>query len=854
MKMQNGKSRAIKTKFRPLFLAVNTVFTGLVLSQVPMIAQTSYAAQAAKPAGAGVAVIAVTTASTSTTADLIKSANALKAKGYEVKFALPSDAASSAAISQAASSGGFGTISGSAQQIAASLPSAVAYGDKAAVNIAAQLQGQKADASGAYDLNGKVTAVANASSASILSNTNNSMAALTGSVADPLLSPVEQAFSDSDILLAKQLELAGVDPTVAVMPFPTQLDRSANRYGQYRSSDRFHAGWDLTTPGSQKLPLTWMGMASDVRATSAGGNSVYVTRLNGDKYYYFHMKSPVGKCIGKSNWPKSVGDPSFCGVVGNTATKKGSVVDSGDIHLHMGYAVAPRDYDKRRRQTWMPSAGNARSAFSGGQKLSDIGLHSDGVGAAYNSDITPYMSHDMVVKNDYASKWLGSTMRQQFNALYGTRLPTGADSPQNMWPGAKYDRGATKILSSELKPITNVPRWGNYEWTPDQVAAARSGTIKGMYSGAFPDGLYMASPQMIASFLSESDGLGFGTLPTLAESADITAQSPREMIKNISSQRYGNDEWHQAMMKLSSKAMMSEYVAMTAAENFIDQQNSIVYQRIEGLMAGLIQARSASLQGRIEAIQEVAIADIVPDLINTKVEQQEYQYSGGGGGMGGGIDIDLSTLPSDVRELTLLLFQALSVGESNGDYNAYNTGTKNGNSTMRSCYSDKAGCRVPTQMTVGEILTSSRLPSTNLHRIFAVGKYQLITSTLTDAVSRGAISRSTVFTPEAQDKLIDSYFLSKKVRVLGSFVKGSGGYTVDDAQYAMGKEWAAIGIPSGKTNKYGTTSSGFLSYYSQAGVNSSHKKTTSLLRGILTKIYAVNNGIAPAPAAPASNP
>ncbi len=851
MNIQQIESKVVRSKIKPLLLAVKLVFTGIALSQIPFVAITAQAAQAPKPAGAGTAIIAVTTATSASTADLIKTANALKAKGFDVRFAIPTDASSAGIITKAASSAGFGTVAGNAKQIADALPSAVAYGDKAAVNIAAQLKGQKADANGAYDLNGKLTATANANSAAILSNTNASMAALTGSVADPLLSPVEQAFSEGDVLLAKQLELAGVDPSVAVMPFPTTLDRAASRYGKWRSG-KFHAGWDLSTPnqggGRSKTPLTWMGMASAVSATNAGGNSVIVTRLNGDRYYYFHMVSPVNKCIGKENWPKKVGDPSFCGVVGNTATKKGvGVVVSGDIHLHLGYAVNARDQDKRRRQTWLPANGSERSAYSGSQKLSDIKPHSDGVGTAYNSDITPYMSHDMVVKNDQHSPWLGSTMRQQFNALYGTRIPTGADSPGNMWPSAKYTDGATKMASSQLKPITNVPRWGNYTWTPDQVAAARAGTIKGMYSGEFPEGLYMASPQMIASFLLESDGLGFGTLPTLAEPADITQQSPRQMIKNISSLRYGNDAWHQSMMKLSSKAMMSEYIAMTAAENFIEQQNSIVYQRIETLMAALIQSRTAPLQGRIEAIQEVAVANVVPDIINTKVEQQEYQYSGGGVG---GMDIDLSTLPGDVRALTLLLFEALSLGESNGDYNAYNTGTKNGNSTMRSCYTGGNGCRVPTQMTVGQILESSKLPSTNLHRIFAVGKYQLITSTLADAVSRGGISRNTVFTPEAQDKLIDNYFLSKKVKVLGAFIKGTGNYSVDDAQYAMGKEWAAIGIPVGKTNKYNKTSDGFLSFYSQSGVNSSHKKTTLTLRGILTKIHAINTGAIVTPPAP----
>lgn len=847
MKTQNSNAKIFKTKLKPILLAINLMVFGAVLSQAPVLTQSAHAVQAEKPAGAGTAIIAVNKATDASTADLIKAAAALKAKGYDVKFALPTDPASAAAIKKAATAGGFGSIAGTAQEIAAAMPGAVAYGDKFAVNIAAQLKGQKADATGAYDLNGKLTAADGATSATILSNTQASVAALTGAVAGPLQTDVEIALSQGDLELMKQLELAGVDPSVAVMPFPTTLHRAGRRYGEWRSAKRFHAGWDLSTPGLSRIPLTWMGMASGVKVGGGSGNSVHVTRLNGDEYYFFHMDKPVNRCIGRDNWPKKPGDPSFCGVVGNTGLGK-----NGDVHLHMGYGVASGQWQSRRRQTWLPSPGSARTTYSGQAKLQDIGLHSDSTGATFNSDITPYMSHDMVVLNDYNSPWLGSTMRQQFNALYGTRLPTGGDDKGNLWPTSRYDRGASQISSANLKPITNVPRWGKYAWTPDQIAAARSGTIKGMYSGAFPEGMYMASPQMIASFLLDTDGAGFGTLPQLAETPDITKQSPREIIQNISKLRYGNAAWHQAMTELSSKAMMSEYIAMGAAENFIEQQNSLVMQRVESLMAGLIRSRSAGLQGRIEAIEEVAVADVVPDLINTQVAVQEYAYAGGGAGIGG-IDIDLSSLPNGVRELTLLLFEALSVGESNGDYNAYNTGTKNGNSTMRSCYSNKPNCRVPTTMTVGEILSSSSLPSTNINRIFAVGRYQIITKTLTDAVNRGAISRNTVFTPAAQDSLIDGYFLKHKRPTLGKFVKG-GNVSVDQAQLQMGMEWAAIGIPAGVKNKYGKVSDGFLSYYAQTGVNSSHKKTTATLRAILIKINQVHKGGGAAPTAPPATP
>lgn len=840
MKTNGNNINSFKVRLKPIIIALNTIVASALLSQAPIMIQSTHAATVKKPAGAGVAIIAVNSATDSSSSDLIKSAAALKSKGYDVRFALPSDSASANVIKKAANSGGYGTVSGSATQIASSLPNAVAYGDKAAVNIAAQLKGQKADSNGAYDLNGNLTATSGASSASVLSTTTKSVNELEGSVEEPLKSPVEEALSQADLALEEQLKLAGVDPSLPVMPFPTQFDRAAGRYGQWRSNGtkagRYHAGWDLSTPykgrSRARSPLTWMGVpASATAKVISGGNSLQVVRPNGDAYYYFHLTDPVNKCVGKEFWPSVPGGPGFCGTVGNTGN------GIKDIHMHLGYGVSGRDQDKRRRHSWLPRQSHARSTYSGGIAMQGIRPTADSV-PAYQSDITPYMSHDMTIKNDYHSPWLGSTMRQQFNALYGTRLPTGADDPSNFWPGAKYSDGSTRIPSSELKPVSLTPRWGKYEWTPDQIAAARAGTIKGMYSGDYPAGMYMASPGMVASFLKEGDGDGFGSLPQLADAPDITKQSAREIIENIGTLRYGNNQWHDAMLKLSSKAMMSEYAAMTAAENYIEQQNSLVMQRIEILMAGLIQSRVAPLQGRIEAIAEIATADIIPDVINTKVTEMQYAYSGAGYS---GPNIDLANLPDGMDALVRALFETIAGAESHGDYGAYNTGTKNDKSNLRACYSTTPGCQDLVTKTVGQILDSHSLPNSNLGRMFAVGKYQLIDIVVTEALSKGAFpnGRSTVYTPEVQEALIYNFFLKHKRPALGRFVEGDLNVSAHDALMRIAMEWASIGVPfQGKTlNK--RVSDGTISYYDEDGVNKANPDRTATVVAIITKMDQV---------------
>lgn len=850
MKIQSSNENNFRAKLKPIVLALNTIVMGAVLSQVPILAQSSYAALADKPAGAGVAVIAVSKVDNA--ASLSAAAAALKAKGYTVQFAMPKDATAASAIAKIAAQGGYSTVSGSAQEIAASLPNAVAYGDKDAVNIAALLKGQKSDTGGAYDIGGKLTAANGANSDTVLSNTKASMDGLKGSVEEPLKSPVEEALSAGDITLMEQLQLAGVDPLLPVMPFPTKFERAAGRYGQWRSNEtlagRYHAGWDLSTIGRARSPLTWMGVPASARAvTISGGNSLQVTRPNGDAYYYFHLTSPVNRCVDSSFWPSVPGGPGFCGTVGNTG------IGIKDIHMHMGYGVSARDQDKRRRQAWLPSPKNARATYTGGLAMKEIKPHADS-NPSFQSDITPYLSHDMTVRNDHNSPWLGSTMRQQFNALYGTRLPTGAEDAANFWPGAAYSGDTTKRLSSSLQPVSLTPRWGKYVWTPEQIASARAGTIKGMYSGEYPAGMYMASPGMVASFLLESDGEGFGTLPQLAEPADITKQSAREIIKNVGTLRYGNPLWHEAIIKLSSKALMTDYVAMTASENYMEQQSTLVTQRIETLMAGLIKSRTEPLQGRIEALHEVAAADIIPNVINTKVEQMQYAYGGATGGAGG--SVDMSNLPDDVAALTTALFETIAGAESNGDYGAYNTGTAGNKRNMRSCYSTStnAGCQKIITKTVSQILGSHGLPNTNLGRMFAVGKYQLIGKTMREAVNKGGFAqgRNTIYSPEAQEALVFGYFLKTKRPPVGRFIKGDKKVSLRGAQLSIAQEWASIGVPSGECiDKCRMRSDGYTSYYQDPGVNSASAKKTNVVVAILTKIQAINNGTATAPTPPA---
>lgn len=125
------------------------------------------------------------------------------------------------------------------------------------------------------------------------------------------------------------------------------------------------------------------------------------------------------------------------------------------------------------------------------------------------------------------------------------------------------------------------------------------------------------------------------------------------------------------------------------------------------------------------------------------------------------------------------LFSTISGGE--GDIDSYNTGTAG----------SQAGYTPPkpiSQMTVGEIMDAQR---GNLH---AVGKYQIIPSTMKDFVQSMGISRDDVFNEETQDKFKE-YTVNYKRPSVGKFLTGAAGSSLEKAQLALAAEFASVGVP-----------------------------------------------------------
>jgi peptidoglycan hydrolase-like protein with peptidoglycan-binding domain len=143
-------------------------------------------------------------------------------------------------------------------------------------------------------------------------------------------------------------------------------------------------------------------------------------------------------------------------------------------------------------------------------------------------------------------------------------------------------------------------------------------------------------------------------------------------------------------------------------------------------------------------------------------------------------------------------------GESGAEgYNAYNRGTQ-GNTIL-----GPNGSRSLITMTLAQIMADQKRPKSDPQTLFAVGKYQMIPTTLKEGVQVLNLDHSTKFDATTQEYLFSDYLLGAKRSQIRAYVQGTG--SAQEAGIAGAKEWASIADP--RTGK---------SYYDGSGGNSAH--------------------------------
>lgn len=136
---------------------------------------------------------------------------------------------------------------------------------------------------------------------------------------------------------------------------------------------------------------------------------------------------------------------------------------------------------------------------------------------------------------------------------------------------------------------------------------------------------------------------------------------------------------------------------------------------------------------------------------------------------------------------------ATMISKGEGDWNAVNRGRAG---DTPGGFQDLLGDTCE-NFTVGEILDMQAAG-----RIYAVGRYQFIPTTLRFAVEQSGVSRLDFFSPVTQNKLLVALLQHKRPAVW-EYLTGKG--TVNAALDALAKEWASIATKSGRTYYVGTS-------------------------------------------------
>jgi hypothetical protein len=105
-------------------------------------------------------------------------------------------------------------------------------------------------------------------------------------------------------------------------------------------------------------------------------------------------------------------------------------------------------------------------------------------------------------------------------------------------------------------------------------------------------------------------------------------------------------------------------------------------------------------------------------------------------------------------------------------------------------------------MTLAMIRAQQSLPRANPNRLFAVGKYQIIPSTMRDAIAKLGLGVDRKLTNDLQEALFRNYLIAIKRPQVKSFITG-GGSTLADAQLALALEFASFADPQTGKSHYG---------------------------------------------------
>lgn len=180
-----------------------------------------------------------------------------------------------------------------------------------------------------------------------------------------------------------------------------------------------------------------------------------------------------------------------------------------------------------------------------------------------------------------------------------------------------------------------------------------------------------------------------------------------------------------------------------------------------------------------------------------------------------------------------------AVGFGEGDYNSVNRGADP--RTGKSYGSTKANL---SEMTINQVLARNKKPFGDPDRMNAVGRYQIVASTMKGLVSKMGLTGEEKLTPEMQDRL----FMALMPKATTDYVSGRS-TDRNAAITGLAKEYASIGVPVDMKGYVQNVRAG-QSFYQGYGGNKANPQSLSKVAAALDVARAQTVGKPTQPATP----
>ncbi len=400
--------------------------------------------------------------------------------------------------------------------------------------------------------------------------------------------------------------------------FPLQthsVRQGAGRFGENRNG-RSHGGVDINYASANKKNEKMVAI-NNGRVVHIGGsmNALTIALDNGDQIAYLHNQTNLVKNGQRVTRGQDVA------IMGNHGT--------GPVHLHFSYAVP-----NKRAFAHHLQASTMENAYKGSSSLKAL-INNGHDFTSKQMSLTnpaPYLPEDVLfIFGSAADKsmnpYLGNTMRTQWNALYSSVTGTTLQVPSCI----KTRGGCSKVIHGKKFP--KVALAGGQVGNMDAYAAANTAIAQGMAEGSIPAEMAnqdYVSPADLSRYMTPRTIFGGSAEEVALDTGDFNL-SPSEQITKLGLSRFGNEEWAKNLSAMSMRGMLTEYLNMTTANNYLTKEQYKQQERIEALMAAYVAQRAQRFSGYIDrayaATEEARVNAAVSDMPLEKLFSEEFDYS-----------------------------------------------------------------------------------------------------------------------------------------------------------------------------------------------------------------------------------